>query len=153
MSLLGLGLAFAGAVIALWWAPAGQIDLSLLRFPASFLNYQHANRPTALQVAQTVVPVSTVVVRAPATATAQAAATSAPAILRTAADERWRIAKTDGLGVVLRSAARLNAREPRGLEEGTLVSVLEREGLDWVRVRSTAGQEGWVPAQYVLPQE
>jgi len=155
MSLLGLGLALAGALIALWWAPAGQIDLSLWRVPASFLNFQHANRPTAVQVMRTVVPIGSVAVLPPATSTASAAPASGspPPTRRAAADERWLIAHTDGLGVVLRSAARQDAREPRGLAEGTLVTVLERREPEWVRVRDATGREGWVPAQYVLPQE
>jgi uncharacterized protein YgiM (DUF1202 family) len=52
---------------------------------------------------------------------------------------------------VLRSAARLDAREPRGMLEGAIVTVLERQEPQWVRVRAEGGEEGWVPEQYLLP--
>lgn len=61
------------------------------------------------------------------------------------------VANTEGVGVVLRSEPRDNARVPRGLLEGTRVTVLERAGDTWVRVRAENGQEGWVPATYLRP--
>src|SRR5947209_9711293 len=46
MSLLGLGVVLVGALIALWWTTGVQVDLSVLRGPAAFLNYRDADRPT-----------------------------------------------------------------------------------------------------------
>ena len=148
MSLVGLGLVLAGAIVALWWTAPVQVDLSLVQFPASFVMYRHVDRPAAPQMTQTAVPVpvSVAAVSVPVSVAVVLPPPTAVIIVR------WRIAHTDGLGVVLRSAARLNAREPRGLAEGTFVTVLERQEPDWVRVRGEAGQEGWVPAQYVLAQ-
>jgi hypothetical protein len=43
------------------------------------------------------------------------------AVVPASANERMRIAHTDGLGVALRNAARLDTREPRGLLEEFLL--------------------------------
>jgi hypothetical protein len=59
------------------------------------------------------------------------------------------IANTDGEGVVLRASPRDNDWTPRGFMDGDAVTVLERQGNDWARVRGPNGQEGWVPARYV----
>ena len=67
------------------------------------------------------------------------------------ASDRLRVTNTDGLGVVLHTAPRKDARVPRGLLEGTRVTVLERSGDDWAHVRADNGQEGWVPSQYLAP--
>jgi hypothetical protein len=67
------------------------------------------------------------------------------------AGELLRVANTDGVGVVLHTAPRKDARVPRGLLEGARATVLERGPDDWVRVRGENGQEGWVPAQYLVP--
>src|SRR5579859_2537837 len=145
MSLLGLGVVMVGAVIALWWTTGVQVDLSVLRGPAAFLNYRDAERPTTRPGAASAAPGTTVApeVQAPAVAPPPINSLTVPlAILPASADERMRVAHTDGLGVVLRNAARLDAREPRGLLEGALVTVLERQEPDWVRVRSDGGQEG-----------
>jgi hypothetical protein len=75
----------------------------------------------------------------------------APAAGPTAAPNRFQIANTDGLGVVLHTAPSPDARVPRGLLEGTAVLVVERSGSDWARVRADNGQEGWVGAQYLVP--
>ncbi len=69
----------------------------------------------------------------------------------TAAGQRMRVAHTDGQGVVLRASPRIDDRTSRGFEEGDTVTVLERSGPDWARVRGTNGQEGWVPARYLDP--
>ena len=67
---------------------------------------------------------------------------------------RARVANTDGVGVVLRSEPRLDARTPRGLPDGAQVTVLERSGADWARVRAeSSGLEGWVPSQYLAPAD
>jgi SH3-like domain-containing protein len=65
--------------------------------------------------------------------------------------ERMRVANTDGVGVVLRNSPRDADKTPRGLMDGANVSVLERNGSDWVHVRVDNGQDGWVPARYVVP--
>jgi hypothetical protein len=59
------------------------------------------------------------------------------------------VANTDGAGVVLRSEPRDNAWTPRGYMDGAEVTVLERHGPDWARIRGANGQEGWVPARYL----
>jgi hypothetical protein len=66
-------------------------------------------------------------------------------------DEVLRIAHTDGRGVVLRTAPRADARVPRGLLEGTRVTVLGSEGATWVHVRAESGLDGWIPSQYLAP--
>jgi len=157
MSLLGLGVVLVGTLIALWWTTSVRVDLSLLRGPAAFLNYQDADRPTARPGAASVAPVTRTapevqsVVAASPPINSQLVAT--PPTVRHPAGERMRIAHTDGLGVALRTAARLDAREPRGLLEGALVTVLDWQEPDWVHVRGDDGQEGWVPAQYLLPAD
>jgi SH3-like domain-containing protein len=79
-------------------------------------------------------------------ATAEPAATpTTPA----AQAERATIANTGGEGVVLRNSPNDADRSRSGLMDGMAVTVLERSGADWVRVRADNGQEGWVPAQYV----
>ena len=42
-------------------------------------------------------------------------------------------------------------RSRAGLMDGAAVTVVERSGSDWVRVRAANGQEGWVPARYLVP--
>ncbi len=59
------------------------------------------------------------------------------------------VAHTDGVGVVLRSSPKDSDRMPRGFMDGTEVTVLERQGTDWVRVRGPNNQEGWIPAKYL----
>jgi len=66
-----------------------------------------------------------------------------------AAGTHMLVAHTDGQGVVLRTAPRLDARVPRGLLDGVPVTVVELSGAEWVRVRDDNGRDGWVPAQYL----
>ena len=66
-----------------------------------------------------------------------------------AAGTHMRVAHTDGQGVVLRTAPRLDARVPRGLVDGVPVTVIELSGAEWVRVRDDNGRDGWVPTQYL----
>jgi hypothetical protein len=61
------------------------------------------------------------------------------------------VANTDGVGVVLRNSPRDADKSRTGLMDGMSVGVMERSGADWVRVRADNGQEGWVPARYVVP--
>lgn len=74
---------------------------------------------------------------------------AAPAAVPTT--DRFRVANTDGMGVVLHTAPSRDARVPRGLIEGTSVTVLERVGSEWAHVRSDSGQEGWIGAAYLAP--
>jgi hypothetical protein len=64
---------------------------------------------------------------------------------------RAQIAHTDGQGVVLRASPREDDRTPRGFMDGDSVTVLERQGSDWARVRGDNSQEGWIPARYLGP--
>jgi len=66
---------------------------------------------------------------------------------------RARVANTDNMGVVYYAAPRDGARQPAGLLEGTMVTVLERSGEEWARVQSDAKKSGWVRAQYLTPAE
>jgi SH3 domain-containing protein len=67
--------------------------------------------------------------------------------------ERLRVANTDGLGVVLASAPRQGARTPRGLREGTRVTLLQRAGDEWALVRADHGLDGWIPTHYLASAE
>jgi uncharacterized protein YgiM (DUF1202 family) len=62
-----------------------------------------------------------------------------------------RVTNTRGEGVVLRASPRDDDRTPRGFLEGETVTLLERSGADWARVRGDNGQEGWVPSHYLEP--
>jgi hypothetical protein len=73
----------------------------------------------------------------------------APADRPLQAGDRARITGTGDTGVVLRRAPREDAREPRGLLEGTVVTVLNLAGDAWVQVKTDTGQPGWVPPQYL----
>ena len=66
---------------------------------------------------------------------------------------RARVANTDNMGVVFYAAPRDNARQPAGLLEGTVVTVLERSGDEWARVQSDSKKSGWVRAQYLVSAE
>jgi hypothetical protein len=59
------------------------------------------------------------------------------------------VAHTDGAGVVLRASPRDQDWTPRGFMDGAAVTILERQGNDWARVRGANGQEGWVPTRYL----
>jgi hypothetical protein len=72
-----------------------------------------------------------------------------PTAAPTPATNVARVAHTDGVGVVLRSAPVDAARMPRGFMDGAEVTILERQGTDWVKVRGTNGQEGWIPSKYL----
>jgi hypothetical protein len=87
----------------------------------------------------------------PAAPAAEAQPTSAPPAAPTAAPatDKAHIAHTDGTGVVLRASPRDADRTPRGFMDGTDVTVLERQGAEWVRVRGPNGQEGWIPTRYL----
>ncbi len=84
----------------------------------------------------------------PANAAASAAGSTTPP-----SDNRdvAHVANTGGQGVVLRASPREDDRTPRGFMDGDAVTVLERSGSDWARVRGDNGQEGWVPTSYLGP--
>jgi uncharacterized protein YgiM (DUF1202 family) len=93
-----------------------------------------------------IAPMSPGVLTAPAAT--PPGASSAPG-----AGDCMRIVNTDGLGVVLRTAPRDDARVPRGLSATARVTVLGREGDQWVHVRGENGLEGWVPTRYLAPAD
>ena len=64
-----------------------------------------------------------------------------------------RVARTDGQGVVLRTAPRENARVPRGLLEGARVTVLDQPDGEWAHVRGDNGLEGWVPIEFLAASD
>jgi hypothetical protein len=88
-------------------------------------------------------------------AQAQIGSTASPAsglpTVRSVNPEVAHVANTDGQGVVLRGSPREDDRTPRGFMEGDAVTVLERSGSDWARVRGDNGQEGWAPTRYLGP--
>jgi hypothetical protein len=80
----------------------------------------------------------------------QPAPAAQPAPTPAVADgERVRISGTDGQGVLLRTAPQDSSVTTRGFIEGWEVTVLERSGADWARVRGPNGEEGWIPTQYL----
>jgi hypothetical protein len=76
-------------------------------------------------------------------------AAAAPAAHVLAAGARARVANTDGMGVVLYAAPRANARQPAGLLEGTMVTVLELSDSEWARVQADNRQAGWIHASFL----
>lgn len=83
--------------------------------------------------------------------TASPPADPVPVTLQTGV--RARVANTDNLGVVLRTAPKVEARVPRGLLEGAAVTVLDRADAEWAHVRADNGQQGWVPIRYLSPAQ
>jgi hypothetical protein len=79
-------------------------------------------------------------------ATRPASAGSYPAATT---DETAVVSGTDGTGVVLRASPTDDDWTPRGFMDGTQVTILERLGSAWARVRGDNGQEGWVPSRYL----
>jgi hypothetical protein len=88
---------------------------------------------------------------ATAAPSAQAAAGTASVTPTSQNTQIAHVANTEGQGVVLRASPRDDDRTPRGFLEGDRVTVLERSGPDWARVRGDNGQEGWVPTRYLGP--
>ncbi len=75
--------------------------------------------------------------------------TAAPTVQPTPQAGLAHVAHTDGVGVVLRNSPKDVDKMPRGLMDGAEVTVLERQGTDWARVRGPGGQEGWIPTRYL----
>jgi hypothetical protein len=96
MSLLGLAIVLVGAVIALWWTTGVQVDLSLLRGPAAFLNYRDIDRPTIRPGAVSAAPGSTVAreVHAAVARPPQNSVSVPTVVVPASADERMRVAHT-----------------------------------------------------------
>jgi hypothetical protein len=88
----------------------------------------------------------------PAALSSEAAAPAAaePTAVPTVEPGRATVAHTDGVGVVLRASPRDNDWTPRGFMDGTGVTILQRQGNDWAYIRGDNGQEGWVPARYLV---
>jgi len=81
------------------------------------------------------------------------AAPSAPAEDVLAVGGHAKVVNTDGQGVVLYAAPRPSGRQPAGLLEGTVVTVLELQEADWAQVQSAAKQTGWVHASFLTPAD
>ncbi|HEY3057971.1 MAG TPA: SH3 domain-containing protein [Chloroflexota bacterium] len=75
--------------------------------------------------------------------------TSPPQPTPTVNPDAAHVAHTDGVGVVLRASPRDNDWTPRGFLDGDAVTIVERQGKDWARIRGPNGQEGWVPTKYL----
>jgi hypothetical protein len=116
----------------------------------AFSDGQTRARTDVLGIVATRQPVTVQVGTQPtAASTGTAAPSSATPALAT--NDRAHVAHTDGQGVVLRASPRDDDRTPRGFMEGDAVTILERSGSDWTRVRGDNGQEGWVPTSYLGP--
>jgi hypothetical protein len=112
--------------------------------------FQTNSRPSTDPAAEAPGSLSASTAGAAAAAGAPAVPTAVPTAVPspTAAPGRATIANTDGVGVVLRSSPVDTAWTPRGFMDGTSITILERQGSDWLRVRGDNGQEGWIPAKY-----
>jgi hypothetical protein len=86
------------------------------------------------------------------TAVAQPTAAPQPAAAPAPSTNEAHVAHTDGDGVVLRATPTDRDWTPRGFMDGTAVTILERQGSDWARVRGPNSQEGWIPARYLEPR-
>jgi peptidoglycan glycosyltransferase len=69
---------------------------------------------------------------------------------------RVRVGNTDGMGVYIRRTPNLDDKL-RAWPDGTVLEVVgeevEQNGVRWRRVRDPAGNTGWVPIQYTIPEE
>jgi hypothetical protein len=153
---LMLGLLLAGFVVA---ALVPQLlDAVPLHLPRPRAERSGPVRPTA-----GVVPPAAPARAEPAPLQAEPAVE--PAVSAPAPDERAntapgltvgahaRVANTDGLGVVLHTAPRADARQPAGLLEGTRVTVVELVGAEWARVQAENRQDGWVATTFLAAAE
>jgi hypothetical protein len=118
--------------------PAGFDPLAMLGVPRQAERVQSGFRAG-------VAPAAEPAVAAPP-AVAAVAPTAVPSPVETG---RATVAHTDGQGVVLRASPRANDLTPRGFMDGANVTVVRREGSEWVLVRGDNGLEGWIPAQYL----
>jgi hypothetical protein len=64
--------------------------------------------------------------------------------------QRGVIANADGAGVVLRNSPNDLDRTRSGLMDGAAVTLLERSGSEWVRVRADNGLTGWISLRYLV---
>jgi Bacterial SH3 domain len=152
----GIGLTLAGlvlpGVITAWIVPPQPSPVH------ASLDSAAPSRPLSGAAAPTQTPNSAPTTAPPGpTVLPTLAATPAPqaeiehATVDSKPGDRMRIAHTDGQGVALRSAPDDAARQPAGFLEGQQVTVIERVGGDWVRVRGDSGLEGWVPSAFLQP--
>lgn len=77
-----------------------------------------------------------------------AAATPTPAV------EIRRVGNTGGLGVFLRRTPNVNDWIRAWVDNSEMIRLgdeVEAGGFRWLKVRDPAGNEGWIPEQYLLP--
>jgi hypothetical protein len=78
-------------------------------------------------------------------------ATSSDASAPTSASQ-LRVANTGGTGAYIRRTPNMNDRI-RAWTDGTILKVvgpdLTQNGIEWKHVQDPAGNDGWIPAQYV----
>lgn len=86
-------------------------------------------------------------------ATEPPAATATPAATPTPAREIRKVGNTGGIGVYLRRTPSVNDRI-RAWLDGSEMTLLGEEtdaaGFHWIKVRDPAGNEGWIPQQYLV---
>jgi hypothetical protein len=131
-----LGGLLAAAFVAIRLASGAQTPVN-----PDVLGVSTTNQPVRVQSGVQASPV----------AVSSASPVPASPTARSNTEARAHIANTDAQGVVLRASPRDDDRTPRGFLEGDAVTVLERNGSDWARVRGDNGQEGWVPTRYLGP--
>ncbi len=123
--------------------------LAAVSYRDSLLNGGDSQPPTPASTAQ--LPIAAQPTRAPV---ATATLPPSPTPLPTREPTVLVVANTDRLGVYLRRTPRLEDRV-RAWQEGTIMVVIgddqEVDGRRWRNVRDPAGNEGWIPAQYLVP--
>jgi Bacterial SH3 domain len=164
LALLG-GLAFGGFVF--WQMSGAPLDAISI----DFMGAQAESRPPARSLVGATAPEAQTAAQeaqqaqeaqeaqeeerpaAPAEPTVAVQPTSPPQATAAAVVDavQAHVAHTDGSGVVLRASPRENEWTPRGFMDGAAVTILERQGTDWARIRGPNGQEGWVPTRYLGP--
>ncbi len=140
LALLG-GLIFGGFVF--WQMSRGAVSAPSIEILAASTE----SRPPVRALSGAINPPQAAAAAAAPTALPQP--TTPPQPTRAANPDAARVAHTDGVGVVLRASPHDNDWTPRGFMDGDAVTILERKGDDWVRVRGPNDQEGWVPAKYL----
>ena len=101
-------------------------------------------------------PVATpVAVEPPAPAPEPVAAVVTDPVAGAPAENRLKVVKTEGLGLVLRVAPSGQAAQLKTIREGSVLTAMgevrSSEGRDWVSVKDAVGTAGWVAAEYVTP--
>jgi hypothetical protein len=112
--------------------------------------------PSPGPVAAVIVELTPVPSPVPPTSTPRPAPTPSPEPSPTPAPEPavMQVANTGGLGVYMRRTPTVDERI-RAWVEGTRMTVIGPDqvvgGTTWRNVKDPAGNEGWVPAQYLIP--